>query len=557
MLFSDKTIELIKSRSDILEIVSKRVKLYKKGSNYFGLCPFHTEKTPSFSVNVQKQTFTCFGCGESGDCIEFVKKTQNLTFQEAIEYIASIYAIPIQPLNTTYENKNEKQLKELHNYLVNYYKNLLFSDTGEKARKYLEKRGIDQELCNIFSIGFCYDKDFTIYNSLLKSGFSNEIINISGVFNKHKIPMLIGRIILPIFNEKNDCVGFGGRTILQSDTAKYINSPETLIFKKRKLLYNANIAFKQKTPLIITEGYFDVISMYKKGIKSVVAPLGTAISEEQIDLCWKHCPEPIVAFDGDNAGNNAAFKLLDLAIPKLSSNGRSFKFLNLPKDKDLDNIANDPDININELINSTTPMHKKLLEKYHTKYEMDTPEQKALLFNNVKKELSSIKDSILRSFYFDFIKENLFKNANQYNKGKLMLSNSKDKAAKFLFAAILLRPEILEFVFEKFSTIKYLSKLRDKILTLYTEGEQNILEKLKILGYDSDLKDLFSNEVLLHTSFIKNLNISDVAKEWDNVYFKHFVEKQEELVVSSELKEKFSTQKWELLKHIKRTNLCL
>lgn len=557
MIFSEQLIQEIKDKLNIIDIVLAEVKITKRGNHYFGLCPFHAEKTPSFSVNHQKQSFTCFGCGASGDIIEFIKRSKNMTFPEAVEYLAEKAGIEVEKLEYNKDIEEYSNIKALNNYLVSYYNQMLFSDDGKIARNYLKKRKIDESLWNIFSLGFCYDRDNTIYNTLKTQGFTDKTIQLAGIFNSKKTPMLNTRLIFPIFNSKNECIGFGGRTLNSSNTAKYINSPETPIFKKRKLLYNANLAFLEKSPLIITEGYFDVISMYKRNIRSVVAPLGTAISEDQIKLCWKHCDEPIVAFDGDEAGLKAAFRLIETVLPIITSNGQSFKFLILKDGNDLDEIANNPSIDIHELINATIPMKEMLLTKYISTYKQDTPEQRALLFKSMRDELYKIKDNIIRSFYIESLKNDIFSkklknNLLNFNKVK----KTDNKIPKYLFALVLTRPEILENIFEKFSTITYMKELRDTILTLYTEGEENIVEKLKEMGYSEMLLSILTDDILFHTMFAKKCELIQVINEWNTVYHKNYEEKSAQKYVCDMLKNNFSDKQWELLKHLKGSNKC-
>lgn len=554
MSFDERVLQDIKEKIGIVELVSRTVKLVRRGNNYFGLCPFHSEKTPSFSVNPNKQSFTCFGCGASGDIIDFVKMSQSCTFQESVQHLASIAGVQLDNFSST-NNKLSNEIKSINNYLINIYKLALFSDLGKDARKYLKNRCQDEKLWEIFSLGFCSDADNTLFDKLVKHGFSLEAINASGVFNKRKSPMLKDRIVFPIFDSTNHCIGFGGRSMNPNDPAKYINSPETVLFKKRKTLYNANLAFKERATVIVTEGYFDVISMYGRGVKSVVAPLGTAISEDQLKMCLRYCDEPIIAFDGDQAGKRAAQRLIDTAMPIMSSNGKSFKFLLLHGKKDLDEIAQDQSVDIQKLFDSSIQMKDMLLERYSA-YDKDSPEKRAFLFKTITDDLSKIKDKVLQAFYFDFLKLELFnKGTNKTPKSKKVHENVSEKVQKHLFALILRKPEILENIFEKFSTITYNIELRDRILSLYSEGTANIVEQLRNLGYNSTLDSILTGDVMLHTKFAESASVAEVVKEWESVYYQHYVAKREEELLAKALKSNFSEKNWELLKYIKE-NKC-
>lgn len=554
MSFDEHVLQDIKDKIGIVELVSRTVKLIRRGNNYFGLCPFHSEKTPSFSVNTQKQSFTCFGCGASGDIIDFVKMSQNCTFQESVQYLASIAGVQLDNFSST-NNRLSNDIKNINNYLIGIYKAALFSDSGKDARKYLKNRCPDEKLWEIFALGFCLDNDNTLFDKLVKNGFSLEAINASGVFNKRKSPMLKDRIVFPIFDSTNHCIGFGGRSMNPNDPAKYINSPETILFKKRKTLYNANLAFKERGGVIVTEGYFDVISMYGRGIKSVVAPLGTAVSEEQLKMCLRYCDEPVIAFDGDPAGKRAAQRLIDTVFPIMSSNGKSFKFLILPEKKDLDEIARDKNIDIDKLLNTSVHMKDMLLERYQA-YDKGSPEKRAFLFRTITDDLSKIKDKVLQSFYFDFLKSELFnKSTNKAPQSKKVYENISEKVQKYLFALILRKPEILENIFEKFSTITYNVELRDRILGLYSEGTANIVEQLRNLGYNDTLGSILTGDVMLHTKFAEDVSSDEVVKEWESVYYQHYVAKREEELLAKALKSNFSEKNWELLKYIKE-NKC-
>lgn len=554
MSFDEHVLQDIKDKIGIVELVSRTVKLIRRGNNYFGLCPFHSEKTPSFSVNTQKQSFTCFGCGASGDIIDFVKMSQNCTFQESVQYLASIAGVQLDNFSST-NNRLSNDIKNINNYLIGIYKAALFSDSGKDARKYLKNRCPDEKLWEIFALGFCLDNDNTLFDKLVKNGFSLEAINASGVFNKRKSPMLKDRIVFPIFDSTNHCIGFGGRSMNPNDPAKYINSPETILFKKRKTLYNANLAFKERGGVIVTEGYFDVISMYGRGIKSVVAPLGTAVSEEQLKMCLRYCDEPVIAFDGDPAGKRAAQRLIDTVFPIMSSNGKSFKFLILPEKKDLDEIARDKNIDIDKLLNTSVHMKDMLLERYQA-YDKGSPEKRAFLFRTITDDLSKIKDKVLQSFYFDFLKSELFnKSTNKAPQSKKVHENISEKVQKYLFALILRKPEILENIFEKFSTITYNVELRDRILGLYSEGTANIVEQLRNLGYNDTLGSILTGDVMLHTKFAEDVSSDEVVKEWESVYYQHYVAKREEELLAKALKSNFSEKNWELLKYIKE-NKC-
>lgn len=563
MSFSDELIQQIKDKTNIVELVSGFVKLTRKGAYYFGVCPFHKEKTPSFSVNQQRQSFVCFGCGAHGDAIGFIERYKNLSFPEAVEYLALVTGVQIPNDSGAPADPEYINIKTLNKHLVERYERALTSNQAKIALEYLKQRHVDDSLRGIFHLGFCDDHSGKMYAELVKYGFSERTLNLAGIFNKRRMAMLTGRLIFPIFNKRGECVGFGGRTLREDDQAKYINSPETIVFKKKNILYNENLAFDERTTLVITEGYFDVISMYKAGLKSVVAPLGTAISDDQIKSAWRHSDTPTVAFDSDTAGQNAAFKMIDRILPLLSSNGKSFNFLEITGGKDLDEVINSGKEKPDELLKKAIPMKDMMLKKYMNSCDFSTPEGKALSISTIRSDTSKIPDPIVRGFYLDFLNTELFNKSPAKSMTatrrsaqirKLSVKKADEKAMRYLFFSVLKRPELLENVLEKFAAINYLTGLRNTILTFYTDGEKDLLEKIKKTEYTEELAFVFSNDMSLHMAFVENAEIDELTRDWESVYYRHCVEKHEKEEISMELRNGFSSKKWQLLKYLKRTD---
>lgn len=336
--YTDEIIEEVRLNSDIVEIVSEYIKLEKKGKDYFGLCPFHKEKTPSFSIAPIKQIFYCFGCGKGGNVIHFIMNIEKLSFAEAVRFLADRARIHIPEGGK--EDKEKARLKQeilnINKEAARYFFKTLYSEKGEKAREYLKNRGISEQVVKKFGLGYSIEEWDGLYRYLCEKGFNEESIRRSGLVIQKKrggfYDWFRGRIIFPIFDVRGNVIGFGGR-VLDSSLPKYVNSPETLVYNKGRNLYALNFAKNSNDKsLIIVEGYMDVISLHKHGIINSVASLGTALTENQARLLRRYAEEVIIAYDADASGQSATMKGLNL----LSEMGCSVKVLFMPEGKDPD-----------------------------------------------------------------------------------------------------------------------------------------------------------------------------------------------------------------------------
>ena len=351
-MIADRLLEEIKSRIDIVEFISDYVTLRKSGQNFKGLCPFHTEKTPSFMVSPAKQIFHCFGCGAGGDAISFLMKQENLSFGEAVRYMAKKANIEVADYGAGSDGlreKREKILRTNEEAMKFFMKNLHGSAA---ATSYLEKRGIDGESINRFCIGYASIERDMLFRYLKKKGFSDSFLSDTGLFVSHGKgyrDLFRGRIIFPILNLKNDVIAFGGR-VMDNSLPKYINSPETEIFKKSETLFAINLAkeeIRKKGYAIIVEGYLDTIVCHQYGFSNTVAPLGTALTSRQLQKLKLLCKRVVLVFDGDDAGISAARR--SFAI--LCENDFKAKVLLLPKGEDPDSFLRK---------NASRPFHKML-----------------------------------------------------------------------------------------------------------------------------------------------------------------------------------------------------
>ena len=344
-MISQQTIQDIQGRIDILDVVGNFVKLKRRGTNYLGLCPFHNEKTPSFTVSPAKEIYKCFGCGKSGNAIGFVMEHEKLTYPEALKWLANRYNIEIEESETSPEYKEQQQLADsLHilNQFASKYFNTQLKDTEEgqqNALEYLKERGFNDATIEKFQIGYCPEKGDAFTDEALKSQFSADILKKSGLSterNGQLVDNYRGRIIFPIHNQSGKIIGFGARVIGNSDRGpKYINTPENELYIKSKILYGSYFArhpIDKLDECFLVEGYTDVTAMHQAGIENVVASGGTSLTPDQLRLIRKYTNNLTIIYDGDSAGVKAALRGLDLAIEE----GLNVQLVLIPDKEDPD-----------------------------------------------------------------------------------------------------------------------------------------------------------------------------------------------------------------------------
>ena len=320
----NEVVEEIISRSDIASVVGQYVQFTKNsGNNLFGLCPFHSEDTPSFSVSTNKQMFYCFGCHKGGDVVTFIKEIEHLSYVEALKFLAEKAGVTIpEPDDANYRKEEQlrKRLKEALLEAARYYYKNFKSEKGDAARAYLKKRAIAPATATKVGLGYAPDEWSGLYDHLVNKGFSQYEIQKSGLFvttkNNKTIDLFRGRLMFPIFNAMGELIAFGGR-IIGDGNPKYVNSPETPVYSKQRNLYALNFAKQSKMKqIIVVEGYMDVISMHQAGVTNAVASLGTALTERQLDLLERYCEEVVLFYDSDKAGQNAAVRGLKMLMER-------------------------------------------------------------------------------------------------------------------------------------------------------------------------------------------------------------------------------------------------
>ena len=407
--FEEEVINDIKEKSDIVEIIGEDLPLKKKGRNYISLCPFHSEKTPSFFVSPEKQIYHCFGCKESGNVITFLLNYKKYSFIEAMKYLIDKFNIDIDITLSDNKNKNIKKIEynkeklySIHTFVSNYFCNKLYDSWGKNAYNYILKRGINKEVLNEFKIGYvpyyCYD----LIEKLLKLGYNKKDLIDSGIFGENSDYKIYckfyNRIIFPIKNIYNKIIGFGGRNI-DNENPKYINSSETLIFKKKYNLYGIDksiLEIRRKNQVIVVEGYMDVISLWQYGIKNVVAVLGTAFTEEHAKFLSRYSNEIILAFDNDEAGKKA----IEKSIGILKRFDIFVKIVCFEEGLDPDEFIIKHGLNLflKKIRNSISIFEYKLNEN-KKKYNYKKPEDRAKLIKNMLPIIMNSKDNILKKEY--------------------------------------------------------------------------------------------------------------------------------------------------------------
>lgn len=530
-------VEQIKLRINIVDIISQKTKLIRKGTSLFGICPFHKEKTPSFSVHEDKQIFHCFGCGKSGDVFQFVMDYEKVSFKEALEILANIAGITIPTYSKINVENNDLQILKINEFAANFFYNALFSNQAADARNYLVNRNISEDMWHKFKIGYAESTN-ALYTQLKNQNFSDKELSDSGIFSNNNRPKLSNRIIIPIINSKQKCVGFGGRTLIKSDDIpKYINSPETSVFKKRELLFGENFINKSLNSVIVTEGYFDVISMLDKGFENVVAPLGTAISENQILKLWKYAKEPIMSMDGDAAGLHSMYSAIDKILPLLDDSGRTINFIKLPENEDLDSLVNSNKNAIEKLISAPILMKDMVYEKILSGEVINSPEKITFIFKKARIELAKIKDNLLRKVYHNYIFTKisdsfLHLNSINYSKSKTkdepydklkktMKQPVKTTKEEILLSIVCLYPKILNDVFEQFATLNIDENLKTNIIETYSKfpeiTSEVFIDKIKNLSYNALLDKVLNNAFCIN--FLSHTNDhAEIVKKWISIF---------------------------------------
>lgn len=538
--YSDELIDEIRNSNDIVDVISQYVVLKRSGRNFFGLCPFHKEKSPSFSVSPDKQIFHCFGCGVGGNVIHFVSKIENLDFKPTLELLAERSGI-ILPTLENGEDANRLKLKEkvyqINKFTANYFHENLYKPTAKEAQGYVKKRKLDNNTLKTFSIGFSTNYD-ELYKALKAQGFTDEEILASSLVSKSQKGQFYDkfkeRLMFPIKDVQDRVIAFGGR-VLDDSKPKYINSPENIVYSKGRNLFGLNIAKKSgKDKIIIVEGYMDAISLYQRGITNVVASLGTALTEAQGRLLRKYASQVIIGYDADGAGQAATIRGMEI----LQNLGCDIRILQLDGD------AKDPDEYIikygsgrfEKCVENAISLVEFKVRTLKNTLKVETASDKIKFLNEIVKILSKVDNNIEREIYIDKIskeygisKEAIYGEANKaFNNSrgikvlqrpigiKRTTKNNNEEVSEALIKrenmiiSLLINPEInsYEQISKKVNPEDFKLGVNKKIATiLYEHFEKG--------NSNSDILSLFSEEELINhiTSIMADdFEISDNKK---------------------------------------------
>ena len=512
-MLSDEQIKEIRDSIDLSRIISRKVKLQKKGNNFLGLCPFHNEKTPSFNVNNEGGFYHCFGCGAHGDVISFIRNFEGKSFIEALETIADISGLKM-PLNNL-ENGNilneKKNLLEITNLSSSFYSRNLFSKEGSTALNYVKSRGLDDEILKKFKIG--YSPKFGLKKFLNDQGYNDDLIHKAGLLRKNEDnemqEVFKGRLIFPIFDVKNNTIGFGARALFNSK-AKYINSPNSTIFQKSQILYGISHLQKEylkDKSLLIVEGYMDVISIFRSKIAQSIAPLGTSITENQIENIWRINKKPILCLDGDNAGENAAWRFIIKVLPIIKT-GFEITFVWLPKNRDPDQMINNSKEEFISMINSPQSLIDTIWSILQKKHDPTNPDTRALLWSEAKKTVNLINDSNLKQSYFDEVYKRINESRNNqinYSRSQKSFANHKkiktfigeNNLIDAIFYILINHPKLALDYSEELVKIDFNNKNKNKILLILLDMiiTNQDLDKMEFIDYlkEKDLIESINN----------------------------------------------------------------
>ncbi|MGB9977298.1 DNA primase [Thermovenabulum sp.] len=405
-LFSEDVIKEVQSRVDIVDLVSDYVKLKKSGENYVALCPFHSEKTPSFTVSPKKQLFYCFGCGTGGNVFTFVMKKENLNFPEAVRFLAEKYGLEIREYDDGISGsfRLKREIYNINKIAADFYHDVLLTKyEGEKAKDYLKSRGINIQTIEEFTLGYAPSNWDSLYNFLVKKGITPELIVQAGLIIPGRVKgsyfdRFRDRIIFPIKDIYGHIVGFGGRVIGEGEP-KYLNSPDTPVFSKGSILYGLDKIKKEEgNGILLVEGYMDVISLFQSGFKKAAASLGTSLTETQAKLLKKYTDEVIISYDMDLAGRNATLRGLEI----LKKEGFNIRILTLPEGKDPDEfIQKYGREEFERELHNSKSIIEYLIKLEAEKLDLNNSTDRLKFIKKAVQLLSEVEDEVQRNFYID------------------------------------------------------------------------------------------------------------------------------------------------------------
>lgn len=548
MYYPEELVEEIRQRNDIVDVISNYVKLQKKGGSHFGLCPFHNEKSPSFSVSQGKQMYYCFGCGAGGNVITFIMEYEKFTFAESIKYLADRAGVALPEEDNSKEARERADLRsalfEINKKAARYFYYQLKGENGAAARAYFEKRQLSEETIQHFGLGYSNMYRDDLYRYMKKEGYSDKILKESGLFTmseKGVTDKFWNRVMYPIMDINNKVIGFGGRVMGEGEP-KYLNSPETMLFDKSRNLYGLNVARTSRKPnLIICEGYMDVIALHQAGFNQAVASLGTSLTTGHAMLLKRYTNDVLLTYDSDGAGVKAALR----AIPLLKEAGLRVKVINMRPYKDPDEFIKalgkeEFQKRIDEAVSSF--MYEiGILEQ---QYDLKDPESKTEFYNALARKLSEFTEAVERDNYIRAVCERYFieyenfrKLVNDYGDKYYVANEQKKqkaqaavkapkedgvkKAQKILLTWLIDQPDIYHKIKQFISADDFIEPLyHDVAGKLFSQIENGSLNPAAIISTYESEEEHKEVAALFHSKLSEDLNIVEREKALNETIYK-------------------------------------
>lgn len=558
-MIPEHIIEKIKEQNDIVDVISESVRLKKTGKSYKGLCPFHGEKTPSFNVSSEKQFFKCFGCGEAGNVISFIMKYKNLSYIEAIRYLAERANITIEENNETSKIRDNKEIfytinKEVGRYFFNNLQN-----TNNEGKAYFLRRGISEATIRKFGLGYARDGWNNLRDYLKSKGYNENILEKAGLIiksekNRSYYDRFRNRVMFPVFDYKGRVIAFGGR-VLDDSKPKYLNSPETPVFNKGNNLYGLNYAIKNNNlrTIVIVEGYMDVISLHQYGITNVVASLGTALTVNQARLLKRYADKIIISYDADLAGQMATLRGLEI----LRANNFDVRVLTVPNGKDPDEFirANGKDAFL-KLMDNSIPLIDYRISRAKEGINFKKREDVIKYSKNVMEILADL-DSVEKDVYvkkiseetsikeealYELLNAEVKKNTSKFNemnisedfRQKLYVENGYIKAVRGLLKFLLVNKVLNKYIYDTLEEEDFVFKTHKDLFKLIKESQDVSDKKARLSYIEARCQDI------------------DTTKEWVNIneVSLFYDEGQEEKLIEDYIKEINEYNKQETVKKL-------
>ena len=572
--YSDETIEEVRQANDIVDVISQYVHLKRSGRNFFGLCPFHNEKSPSFSVSPDKQIFHCFGCGVGGNVFTFLSRIEGINFVEAVQTLAERANIQL-PIFENNADAAKEALKakvyKVNEFTATYYHENLYKQSAKIAQEYVKQRKLSNETLKSFRIGFSGKFD-ELYQALKKEGFEDAEILESGLVNRNDngryIDRYRNRLMFPICDARGRVIAFGGR-VLDDSKPKYINSPENIVFSKGRNLFGLNVAKKSpdiKKRLLIVEGYMDVISLHQRGIKNVVAPLGTALTQQQGWLLRKTSEQIILSFDSDEAGLKAKIRAVDI----LQNMGCDIRILQMEGAKDPDEyIIKYGNARFQNIIDKALSIIEFKVRLLKRNLNLNNTNDKIKFLNEIAKLISKVDNNIEKEVYIEKISKEyeISKEAIYAEVNKLTYENKQTE--KVLDKA---KPVVKHVNVKKQEVSEAIKRRENTLLAILLNGDMNIYKIIKQNIKQEDFKDETNKKIAkrLYEEFEKgNSNINGILDELEEEEQNHIteiladdyeiddVEKAIDDVMKSYEKDRLSNKKFEILEKLENRELNL